>query len=43
MGGLLEAEIRGLDEVNEALKAFLAEQHRITEVALDAAPQSKLL
>lgn len=43
MGGLLEAEIRGLDDVNTALKVFLAEQHRITEVALDAAPERKML
>lgn len=43
MGGLLEAEIRGLDEVDAALKAFLAERHRITAVALDEAPQRKLL
>ncbi len=43
MGGLLEAEIRALDEMREALKAYLAEQHRITEVALSDAPQVKML
>jgi hypothetical protein len=43
MGGLLEAEIRGLNKVNTALRTFLAEQHRITEVALDEAPRRKLL
>ena len=43
MGGFLEPDIRALDEVNAALKAFLAEQHRITEVALDAAPKRKML
>ncbi|WP_417247402.1 DUF6626 family protein [Celeribacter sp.] len=43
MGGLLEAEIRGLNEVNAALRTFLSEQHRITEVALDEKPHHKLL
>ena len=43
MGGLLEAELRGLEEVNGALKAFLAEQHRITEVALEETPRREML
>lgn len=43
LGGLLEPEIRGLSEVNEALRSFLADQHRITEVALDEEPRGNLL
>ncbi len=43
LGGLLEAEIRALDEVREALKAYLAEQHRITEVTLSKTPHTKML
>ncbi|MCF2904642.1 hypothetical protein L0666_06565 [Octadecabacter sp. CECT 8868] len=43
MGGLLEAEINALGDISEALKTYLAEQHRITEVALRKTPTSKML
>lgn len=43
LGGLLEAEIRALGDVKEALKSYLAEQHRITEVVLSKTPQTKML
>lgn len=43
MGGLLETEIRVLDEISEALREWLAEQHRITEVRLREMPRGKML
>ncbi len=39
MGGLLEAEIRALDEIRQRLKEYLNEQHRITEVKLTKTAQ----
>ncbi len=43
MGGLLEAEILALGQIQDALRAFLHDQHRITEVALSDVRTDKLL
>jgi len=34
MGGLLEAEIIALDQIQQSLRNYLSEQHRITQVKL---------
>ncbi|WP_171134953.1 DUF6626 family protein [Ruegeria sp. HKCCD7221] len=41
--GLLEVEIRELGQLQEDIQTYLAEQHRITEVALSKTPRSQLL
>lgn len=43
MGGLLEAEILALGQIQEALRAYLHDQHRITEVALSDTRSNDLL
>ncbi len=43
MGGLLQAEIAALGQIEDALRAFLHEQHRITEVALSKTGSGKML
>ena len=43
MGGLLNAEVVALGQIEDALRAFLHEQHRITEVALSETGSSKML
>lgn len=43
LGGLLNAEIMAVGEIEDALRAFLHEQHRITEVALSEAGTGKML
>ena len=43
MGGLLNAEVVALGQIEDALREFLQEQHRITEVALSEPGKGKML